>query len=49
MIAILSTWEAVALLTGLVPTITSTSRRLPDRVRRGVAFAGAVWLIRHLW
>lgn len=48
-IAALSVWEAVALLTRRIPTITAVSKRLPASLRRGLACSGAVWLIRHLW
>jgi hypothetical protein len=47
-IAVVSTWEAVALLGGgRVPTVTSRVMLLPRPVR-GLLVAGvAVWMVRH--
>ena len=46
-IAIISTWEAAALLTGRLPTVTSRVMLLPRPVR-GLLVAGvAVWMLEH--
>lgn len=44
----LSTWESVAMLSGLVPTITSTTKRLPVPLRRLVVGGFSVWLFVHM-
>lgn len=46
-LAAISTWEAAALLTGLIPTVTSMVMRLPTPARRLVVAAAACWLAGH--
>jgi hypothetical protein len=46
-IAVISTWEAAALLTGRLPTVTSRVMLLPRPVR-GLLVAGVtVWMLEH--
>jgi hypothetical protein len=46
-IAVISTWEAVSLLSGRLPTVTSRVLLLPRPVR-GLLVAGVtLWMLRH--
>ena len=46
-LAVISTWESAALLTGRIPTVTSLVRRLPRPVRVLIVGAVAAWIADH--
>ena len=47
-LTVVSTWEAVALTTGWLPTVTSLVRPLPRRVKLPLLVAVTVWLWIHM-
>ena len=46
-LAFISVWEAVALITGRVPTVTTVVSKLPRNVRAVLTGATAFWLFVH--
>lgn len=46
-LSVISVWEATALLTGRVPTVTSQVMRLPRPARIGLCAAVAYWMAHH--
>jgi hypothetical protein len=43
----ISTWEATALLSGRLPTVTNLTMRLPRPVRALLVAGVAVWMLEH--
>lgn len=46
-LAVISTWESAALLTGRIPTVTSLVRRLPRPARVLIVGAVVAWIADH--
>ena len=46
-LTVICTWEALALTTGVVPTVTSLTMRLPRPARTALVAATTAWLVTH--
>lgn len=43
----ISSWEATALLTGMIPTVTSQVMRLPRPARAVLCLLVGAWMVHH--